>query len=768
VHVKEKMMKKILILLTLIINVALGGSFTLSQDQENHLDNTLLGMMNQEDTTLQGNREHAQKLLDEPQAFSGGWENSKFKYSYKMLITDTQKIAIFIILEVRKPNSKVAKMFAMQEGFILFGDAKRKVGEQLVWSGYLKDSKAPTITLNGSSSLSLSKGSTYIEKGATAIDEFDGELNVTITGEVDRFSTGTYTLTYSAIDSSGNEANVTRSVKVYSSYSPPRDTTPPTITITGNNPHNLYVGESYNDAGATTDEGSISHTGEVNTSKVGTYTITYWATDSAGNKASQTRTVNVLSKVPMLANTTLSVDENATNRTIIGKIKVLAEGNSSIQDFYPDTMSFYINPNGEVSLGRGVSLNYESDQSYRLRVTARNSAGTSNEINLTINVNNIIDEVPTLNTTILDIDEDAPVGSVVGSVTIHNSGDSPIINFELNDTTHFAIDADGNITTKSTFDYKTKSSYLLEVNATNTAGVSLNQRIDISINDTTPPTVTITDSQDGTATTTEPITFTFTWDEDVSGFASDDITIAGGSKGEFASTSASIYTLDIIPEDNSTDPITIDIIANNLQDSNSNYNAAITQYTQEVNTTKSPTIILPLKKTGQTKSYDSLGNEITDGSIKDDGYYQTGQAHSYTRDASKEIVTDHVTGLMWQDNAEANSTQKAWITSDTNGDTATTYCQNLTLGSYNDWRLPTLEELRSITDYGIEGRAISSVFLYLVRNDYWSSTHSSASSQNAWIANLKHGFQYDSQKTNHNYVRCVRVAKEPLEDLVVP
>ncbi len=36
----------------------------------------------------------------------------------------------------------------------------------------------------------------------------------------------------------------------------------------------------------------------------------------------------------------------------------------------------------------------------------------------------------------------------------------------------------------------------------------------------------------------------------------------------------------------------------------------------------------PLLKTGQTLSYDSNGNVVTDGSIKDDGYYQRGATRS--------------------------------------------------------------------------------------------------------------------------------------------
>ena len=46
-----------------------------------------------------------------------------------------------------------------------------------------------------------------------------------------------------------------------------------------------------------------------------------------------------------------------------------------------------------------------------------------------------------------------------------------------------------------------------------------------------------------------------------------------------------------------------------------------------------------IKRTGQKKNYNQLGHEVTDRSIKDDGYYQTGITQSYTRDDAKEVVT---------------------------------------------------------------------------------------------------------------------------------
>lgn len=54
--------------------------------------------------------------------------------------------------------------------------------------------------------------------------------------------------------------------------------------------------------------------------------------------------------------------------------------------------------------------------------------------------------------------------------------------------------------------------------------------------------------------------------------------------------------------------------------------------------------------------------------------------------ASDEIVTDNSTGLSWQ---KYDQTEVNWIE-------ANEYCENLELGAYKDWRLPTISELRSL------------------------------------------------------------------------
>jgi len=52
-------------------------------------------------------------------------------------------------------------------------------------------------------------------------------------------------------------------------------------------------------------------------------------------------------------------------------------------------------------------------------------------------------------------------------------------------------------------------------------------------------------------------------------------------------------------------------------------------------------------------------------------------------------ITDSDTTLMWQ--KEDDDTRRTW-------EQAITYCEGLSLGTYSDWRLPNIKELRTIVD----------------------------------------------------------------------
>lgn len=84
------------------------------------------------------------------------------------------------------------------------------------------DDVAPVITLLGEETVTIQLGSTYVDPGATASDNVDGDLTASIitTSNVDTSNGGTYTITYNVSDAAGNAAStVVRTVIVESSYS---------------------------------------------------------------------------------------------------------------------------------------------------------------------------------------------------------------------------------------------------------------------------------------------------------------------------------------------------------------------------------------------------------------------------------------------------------------------------------------------------------------------------------------------------------------------
>lgn len=82
------------------------------------------------------------------------------------------------------------------------------------------DTVAPVITINGSSNIEITEGDSYSDLGATAIDNIDGTVSVTVSGSVDNSTIGTYTITYSATDKAGNTSTKIRTIDVIAMQMP--------------------------------------------------------------------------------------------------------------------------------------------------------------------------------------------------------------------------------------------------------------------------------------------------------------------------------------------------------------------------------------------------------------------------------------------------------------------------------------------------------------------------------------------------------------------
>ena len=161
----------------------------------------------------------------------------------------------------------------------------------------VQDISGPEITINGSNPVNISHGLTYTDQGAFANDDVDGNIthNIQMSSNVNTSIVGTYTVTYSVADTAGNTTSATRTINVV-------DIIGPVIELQGDNPYSMYLNGTYSEPGYTTtdnidgeiDVNNVTTTDNIDASTVGTYTITYTATDSAGNEGTAIRTVNIV------------------------------------------------------------------------------------------------------------------------------------------------------------------------------------------------------------------------------------------------------------------------------------------------------------------------------------------------------------------------------------------------------------------------------------------------------------------------------------------
>ncbi len=159
------------------------------------------------------------------------------------------------------------------------------------------DITPPVITLLGDNPQIIEVGTSYIELGAAATDNIDGDLtnNITTVNPVDTDVADIYTVTYDVSDAAGNRAEVSRMVTVAP------DITPPDITLLGDPVVSIELGTAYTDEGATATDNidgdltnDITTVNPVDTDVADIYTVTYNVSDAAGNEAGQvSRTVTV-------------------------------------------------------------------------------------------------------------------------------------------------------------------------------------------------------------------------------------------------------------------------------------------------------------------------------------------------------------------------------------------------------------------------------------------------------------------------------------------
>lgn len=216
------------------------------------------------------------------------------------------------------------------DGVINFNDqCPNTPADTIVDDTGCEDTTPPVISVDPASQVVL-KGDDYVAPTVTATDNVDGDLTSSIetSGEadVDTNTKGTYTLTYTVSDTAGNTATATHTITVTDNPNADDDgdgvsngndhcpntpadtivddtgcpdTTAPEITVSPAE-QTIEIGiDTYTEPTVTETDNSgetltATQGGDtVDTNTLGTYVVTYTATDSSGNTASATHTVTV-------------------------------------------------------------------------------------------------------------------------------------------------------------------------------------------------------------------------------------------------------------------------------------------------------------------------------------------------------------------------------------------------------------------------------------------------------------------------------------------
>ena len=138
-------------------------------------------------------------------------------------------------------------------------------------------------------------------------------------------------------------------------------------------------------------------------------------------------------------------------------------------------------------------------------------------------------------------------------------------------------------------------------------------------------------------------------------------------------------------------------------------------FSQTVNKT-----MLRLPDTGETVSYTATLGEDNDYTINPPFFINNGDG----------TVNDTVTGLMWQKKDGGEMTIE----------NAVIYCDTLSLGGYNDWRLPNAHEAFSILNHQHANPSLDATVFTVTNAEYWWTSDKQANdATKIWVTNAGGG-----------------------------
>lgn len=174
-------------------------------------------------------------------------------------------------------------------------------------------------------------------------------------------------------------------------------------------------------------------------------------------------------------------------------------------------------------------------------------------------------------------------------------------------------------------------------------------------------------------------------------------------------------------------------------------------------------------RTGQTQCWDSSDVPTPCVGTAQDGEFQDGLVASFT-DNGDGTITDTRTGLMWEKLSDDGSIhdKDATFTWYAAFSTKIATLNSTAFAGYGDWRLPNINELQSLVNYGTFAPAVHAPFdtgcaagctvlnCSCTEMGYWSSTTYQTFPTGAWGVGFETGNVVNGAKAGPGHVRAVR------------
>ncbi|MBD2270993.1 cadherin domain-containing protein, partial [Anabaena sp. FACHB-1391] len=225
------------------------------------------------------------------------------------------------------------------------------------------------------------------------------------------------------------------------------------------------------------------------------YSIRVKTTDQSGLSFERQLTIGVSNVNDAPTNLTLStstIEENKAVGTVVGNLTSTGQdiGNTFTYslvtgDGATDNSLFTITGN---QLKTNAVFDFETKNSYSIRVKTTDQSGLSFERQLTIGVSNVNDAPTNLTLSTSTIEENKAVGTVVGNLTSTDQDTGNTFTYSLiagvGDIDNSSFYFVGNqLIANTVFDFETQTSYSIRVKTEDQDGLSFERQLNINVND---------------------------------------------------------------------------------------------------------------------------------------------------------------------------------------------------------------------------------------------------------------------------------------------